>query len=109
MKLSLLVAILLSVSCTDPADPAQTENGMSCDARYEKLSSGERQAIEEAKHALPEHALYVDKCGDFNVRKAAKTLWETGNYESPSQAVTRANEMELEWLQEVGTRMDEIA
>ena len=109
MKLSLLIATLLSISCADPAEKVHAYNGASCEVRYAKLSSGERQAIIEAKQALPGHALYVDKCGSFNVREAAKTLWETGNYESPSQAVTRANEMELEWLQEVGTRMDEIA
>jgi len=109
MKFSLLVVILLSISCADPTETTQTVNSTSCDVRYAKLSSGEIQAIIEAKKALPKHALYVDKCGKFNVREAAKTLWKTGNYESPSQAVTRANEMEVEWLQEIGTRMDEIA
>jgi len=109
MKLFLLAVILFSISCTDPAETGQAENGTSFEARYEKLSSGERQAIAEAKKTLPEHAKYVDQRGKFNVRKAAKALWDTGSYESPSQAVTRANEMELEWLQEIGTRMDEIA
>ena len=98
MKLSLFIAILVSISCTDPPETAQTENSASCDVRFAKLSSGERQAIIEAEKALPEHALYVDKCGSFNARGAAKDLWDSGRYESPSQAVTRANEMEVEWL-----------
>ena len=109
MKLFLLAVILFSISCADPAETVQAENGTSCDAKYDKLSSGERQAIIEAKKALPEHALYVDKCGTFGVRKTAKALWDTGSYESPSKAVSRANAMELEWLREIGARMDEIA
>ena len=109
MKLSLLVSIFLSISCTDPAENVQTEKSTSCDARYGKLSSGERQAIEEAKHALPEHALYVDKCGSFNTREAAKALWDTGKYKRPPDAVFAAEKMEIEWLQEIGAQIDEIA
>lgn len=73
------------------------------------LSSGELQAIAEAKEALPDHAQYVDARGDFDVRETAKALWETGQYESPSQAVTAANQMELEWLTELNGQASRIA
>jgi len=104
MRLLILIVVLSVISCSDPSASQQNN-----EAAKGQLSSSERQAIEKAKKALPEHALYVDKCGSFNVRQAAKALWDTGNYESPSQAVTRAHEMEVEWLQEIGARMDEIA
>jgi len=107
MRLLILIVVLSVISCSDPSASDDTEQNN--EAAKGQLSSGERQAIEKAKKALPEHALYVDKCGSFNVRQAAKALWDTGNYESPSQAVTRAHEMEVEWLQEIGARMDEIA
>jgi len=107
MRFLILIVVLSVISCSDPSASHGTERKN--EVAKGQLSNGELQAIAEAKKALPEHAKYVDQRGKFNVRKAAKVLWETGNYDSPSQAVTRANEMELEWLQEIGARMDEIA
>ena len=73
-----------------------------------RMSEGERQAIAEAREALPEHAKYVDDRGNFDTRACAKDLYASGEYSAPD-AVSRANEMRVEWKEMFNEKASKIA
>lgn len=106
MKFFTLLMALLIIACSE----VSVSDSSSLDQKGDnnELSSGERQAIEEAKKALPEHAKYVDDRGNFDVRACAKDLWETGDYERPPEAVTKARQMETEWIKMVNEKGSRI-
>ena len=108
MTWKLLALPLIAVSLL--ACSSQSVQAMpSCDELYTQLSSGERQAITETKKQLPRHAAFVDKCGRFDVQRSAKTLWENGDYTRIQDAVTAAQEMELEWIEALDETGSQIA
>ena len=106
---ALLVTFLLLAGTAEACTQQSAQAMQPCDELFAQLSSGERQAITETKKQLPRHAAFVDKCGRFDVQRSAKALWESGDYARIQDAVTAAQEMELEWLQALDETGSQIA
>ncbi len=107
MKLLTLIVVLLTIACSDASVSGNSDQ--SDKTHISEQSSGERQAIEEAKKALPEHAKYVDERGKFDVVACGRDLYETGKYANGGDAMAEARRMETEWKRMVSEKARKIS